>query len=157
SNTPRTQPGMTIGTPDYISPEQARGRDVEPSADVYSLGIMAFEMVTGQLPFFADNAADMLAAHLIMMPERPRTFRPALPAAFDTLILSMLAKDPDARPTLAQVRRALAAIAALPPPRAVSVTGVMGESRPAAPLGSWLRRRATTGLGAFAALALGAA
>src|SRR5215470_9336913 len=69
--TPHTRPGTTIGTPDYISPEQARGRDVDPRADVYSLGVVAFEMVTGQLPFRADNPADMMAMHLGAEPERP--------------------------------------------------------------------------------------
>src|SRR5262249_59609832 len=84
--TSHTRPGTTIGTPDYISPEQARNPDVGPSADVYSLGVVAFEMLTGQLPFAANNSADMLAAHLCLEPQRPSAFRPTLPRAVDTLV-----------------------------------------------------------------------
>src|SRR5262249_22525193 len=62
-------------------------------------------------PFAADNSADMLAAHLCKPPDRPSTFRPALPAALDGLVLRMLEKDPADRPTLALVRFALLALA----------------------------------------------
>jgi len=112
---PYTRPGMTIGTPDYISPEQARGRDVDPRADVYSLGVVAFEMLTGRLPFVADNGADMMAMHLAAEPEPPSRLRQTLPPAVDSLILRMLAKEPAARPALADIRVELLAIKQQPP------------------------------------------
>ena len=115
NNTPHTRPGMTIGTPDYISPEQARGREVGPHADVYSLGVVAFEMLTGRLPFTADNPADMMAMHLGAEPERPTAVRPTLPAGVDKLILRMLAKEAADRPTLAEIRHDLLALRDAPP------------------------------------------
>jgi eukaryotic-like serine/threonine-protein kinase len=105
--TPHTQPGLTMGTPDYISPEQARGRNVDARADVYSLGVLAFEMATGQLPFVADNPADMMAMHLGAEPRRPSAVNPALPAAFDALVARMLDKDAEKRPSIPEVRAAL--------------------------------------------------
>src|SRR5215467_13189355 len=121
-HTPHTRPGVTIGTPDYISPEQARGREVEPSADVYSLGVVGFEMLTGQLPFLADNAADMMVMHLGAEPRCPSAVRPELPVAIDSLIVRMLAKEPAERPTLAEVRAELLAIKSDPNSVPASIT-----------------------------------
>jgi tRNA A-37 threonylcarbamoyl transferase component Bud32 len=107
NSTPNTQPGLTMGTPDYISPEQARGRNVDARADVYSLGVLAFEMTTGQLPFVADNPADMMAMHLGAAPRKPGAVNPALPPGFDALIARMLDKDAERRPSIPEVRAAL--------------------------------------------------
>src|SRR5262249_24199340 len=108
--------------PDYISPEQARGREVEPSADVYSLGVVGFEMLTGQLPFLADNAADMMVMHLGAEPRCPSAVRTELPVAIDSLIVRMLAKEPAERPTLAEVRAELLAIKSDPNSVPASIT-----------------------------------
>jgi eukaryotic-like serine/threonine-protein kinase len=104
-----TQPGTTIGTPAYIAPEQARGRPLDGSADVYALGVIAFEMLTGRLPFESDNAADLIAQHLGAAPPVPSKLAP-LPAVADTLLLGMLDKVPANRPSLARVRALLAVL-----------------------------------------------
>jgi serine/threonine protein kinase len=73
---------------------------------VYSLGVLAFEMVTGQLPFVADNAADMMAMHLNAQPRVPSQVNLSLPTTFDALIARMLDKDAAKRPTIPEVRAA---------------------------------------------------
>jgi serine/threonine protein kinase len=126
-------PGQTgndcvLGTPEYIAPEQARGRDIDTRADLYSLGVMAYEMVMGRLPFLSDNAADAIQMHLSVPPPRPSILWPAIPTALEEMLLGLLAKDADERPSLAMVRAVLAAlkptatpaldrVAAAPPPR----------------------------------------
>jgi hypothetical protein len=108
--TPRaTRPGTTMGTPEYLSPEQARGRDVDHRTDVYALGVMCYELLTGKLPFEAGSTAELVAMHLLDAPRPPRALVPDLPVALEDVILRMLSKDPAARPTLAQVRAAVLA------------------------------------------------
>jgi serine/threonine-protein kinase len=89
------------GTPAYISPEVASQQALPPryahSVDVYALGIMAYELFTGRLPFEAGNAADLLHKHVYEKPTAPSLLRPELPGAFDRAILNALAKDPRQR------------------------------------------------------------
>jgi tRNA A-37 threonylcarbamoyl transferase component Bud32 len=103
-----TQTGMIMGTPGYISPEQARGKSVDHRTDIYALGCMAFQMVTGRLPFPAESAMDMIALHLTQAPPRPSEQRPELSPALDQLIYKMMAKNVDDRPTLEHVRGVIA-------------------------------------------------
>jgi hypothetical protein len=103
----RTRTGSMMGTPMYVSPEQARGRRIDARTDIYSLGAMAFEMVLGRPPFLADNAMDIIAGHLNAAPPSPAALWPAIPPALDRLLLEMLDKDPEQRPTLARVRETL--------------------------------------------------
>jgi len=150
----RTRTGSMMGTPQYVAPEQARGYDVGPAADVYSLGVMAFEMVTGRPPFVADNAMDMIAKHLNDPPPSPAAIAPGVPPALTALILAMLAKDPADRPTLAAVRPALgeigtAAAGMLPAEAQVAAT------IPEAELPRTLRARRRTRGALIAALAAG--
>ena len=105
-----TQPGQAIGTPTYMAPEQARGDTVDARADVYSLGALAFELLTGQPPFPGSNSVEVMARHVTTEPPRPSDIAPALPPIADTLLLAMLEKDPASRPTLAHVRGVLARI-----------------------------------------------
>jgi tRNA A-37 threonylcarbamoyl transferase component Bud32 len=104
---PRTRSGTAMGTPGYMSPEQARGRNVDGKTDVYALGCMTFEMVLGRLPFEGESAIDILAKHLAEPPPVPSALWREVPARFERLILSMLEKDPAARPAMGEVLRTL--------------------------------------------------
>jgi serine/threonine-protein kinase len=95
-----TLPGVVFGSPDYLSPEQAAGRRVDHRSDVYSMGIILYEMATGRLPFSADNYEDILRMHLTQEPPLPRSFVPdpkALPPGLEAIILKALCKDPAER------------------------------------------------------------
>ena len=113
---PMTQTGVVIGTPEYMAPEQARGQhDIGPSADVFSLGCVLFECLTGQPPFRGEHIAAVLAKILFDEVPRLRELRPELPERLEALIEHMLAKDPRRRPRDAGVLlNALAALGTLP-------------------------------------------
>jgi len=105
----RTQSGVAIGTPMYMSPEQMRGPDVDHRTDIYALGAVAYELVLGQPPFpHARTAPELYAAHLHESPPLPRSIWPEIPPQLDLCLFAMLAKDPNHRPTLEQVRAVLA-------------------------------------------------
>jgi eukaryotic-like serine/threonine-protein kinase len=103
----RTRTGNLLGTPAYMSPEQARGHMVDHRTDIYALGCVAYELFTGRLPFPADNAADMIAKHLLEPPPSAMHGNPQVSPELDALVTAMLAKDPNSRPTLAQIREQL--------------------------------------------------
>ncbi|MCC6747296.1 MAG: protein kinase [Deltaproteobacteria bacterium] len=94
-----TKVGSIFGTPQYMSPEQAAGQDADHRGDVYSLGCIIYEMVTGEVPFTADTFMGTLTKHLFEAPLRPRELRPDLniPEPVERLILTALAKDPGDR------------------------------------------------------------
>jgi len=93
-----TGAGMILGTPAYMSPEQCEGHKVTPSADIYSLGVMAFELLSGERPWNVRGATALRAAHVRSEPPRASEVQRALPGAVDAPLLSMLAKNPAARP-----------------------------------------------------------
>ncbi len=102
-----TRTGTTLGTPMYMSPEQALGRPVGPSSDVYSFGVVAFELLTGRLPFEGESAFATMMLHVQGSPPAPSTIDAAL-ARFDAAILQLLAKEPpDRPPTIAEAMAAL--------------------------------------------------
>lgn len=99
---PRTSEADTVsGTPAYMAPEMVRGGLVPPAmqqrADVYSLGVMAFELLTGRLPFETDNAAEMMSRHAREQPPLATELRGDLPSAFDAVLMRALEKDPAGR------------------------------------------------------------
>ncbi len=96
-----TATGTIVGTPTYLSPEQAKGNEVDYRADIYALGGIAFELLTGRPPFEADNVMEMVAKHLLEAPVAPSTLAANVPTELDELIVATLAKDPAARPDLA--------------------------------------------------------
>ncbi|NJL93320.1 MAG: serine/threonine protein kinase [Anaerolineae bacterium] len=92
-----TQSGASIGTPRYFSPEQATGAAVDHRTDIYSLGVVFYEIATGQLPFQGDNLVNLALQHMTAPVRDPRELRPDLPPLVTTLVFRMLAKDPEAR------------------------------------------------------------
>jgi tRNA A-37 threonylcarbamoyl transferase component Bud32 len=116
-----TRTGVVMGTPQYISPEQARGEHVDFAADIYSLGVVAYEMCTGDKLFKASSAVEVMAKHVAEPAPSASIRAPHLPPVLDQLIATMLAKDPTVRPTstalrgqLAEIRAQLDAAAAVP-------------------------------------------
>jgi tetratricopeptide (TPR) repeat protein len=108
-----TQSGMMVGTVSYMPPEQAMGGKVTAQADLYSLGAMLYEMVTGRPPFVGDDSVAIIGQHLNTPPVSPAWHRADLPPALETLIMQLLEKDPQKRPgSAADVYQALRAIEA---------------------------------------------
>jgi serine/threonine protein kinase len=97
-----TGAGAPVGTPDYMSPEQVMGLEVDGRADQYSLGIILHQMVTGTTPFQGETPMQIAAQQLHMQPASPRVYRPDLPSAAEQVILKVLAKQPADRYTHAQ-------------------------------------------------------
>ncbi len=85
------------GSPQYFSPEQGSGLAPSPASDVYSLGVMMYEMLTGQLPFNAPTPDELARLHREAMPRAPRELNPAIPPALEQIVLKVLAKEPSGR------------------------------------------------------------
>jgi len=92
-----TQTGAMVGTPTYMAPEQCAGQEAGPAADIYALGVIAFEMITGRVPFNAPTPLGVIAAHQVTPPPSPRKLNPSLPESVVQPILTCLAKDPRQR------------------------------------------------------------
>jgi Protein kinase domain len=92
-----TMAGQTVGTPPYMAPEQALASAVGPPADLYALGCVLHEMLTGQLPFMPSDGVSVLWHHVHTPPPPVRAIRPDVPAQIETLILKLLSKSPDER------------------------------------------------------------
>jgi eukaryotic-like serine/threonine-protein kinase len=92
-----TATGIILGTPEFMSPEQIRGKPLDARSDIYALGIVAFEMLTGKLPFQGRNAQEMMIARLRGTPLALRSVRPDLPAALEKALAKSLETNPDAR------------------------------------------------------------
>ena len=107
-----TQAGHILGTPAYLSPEQAAGRDVDARSDIYSVGAVGYFLMAGRPPFLRATAAQMYHAHSFEPPPRLTKYCPGAPADLESVLLRCLAKQPEARyPDVHALESALAACA----------------------------------------------
>jgi hypothetical protein len=110
SSVNRTRSGIIVGTPAYMAPEQARGKTVDARTDIYALGVLAYKMLTGAMPFKADNAMDLIVLHMNAPVPSPSKLARDTPPELAKLVVRMMAKAPEQRPTLAEVRKVFAAL-----------------------------------------------
>jgi len=92
-----TEAGSIVGTAQYLSPEQARGAPVDPRSDLYSLGIVLYEMLTGKVPFTGDTPVEIAMKHLSQVAVPPSKLRPQVPHDLDAVVMRAIAKDPERR------------------------------------------------------------
>jgi predicted ATPase len=111
---PATELGTLLGTTRYMSPEQTRGERVDSATDVFSLGLVLYELATGCHPFAADTTFNLLHNIVAQVPLAPSRADPTLPTGVDALLLPMLDKDPRRRPTAAEAAEAMAALVRVP-------------------------------------------
>jgi beta-lactam-binding protein with PASTA domain/predicted Ser/Thr protein kinase len=96
-NSDITATGSVMGTAQYISPEQAQGKETTPRSDIYSIGVMLYEALTGRVPFEGESAVAVALKQVSEAPRRPSAVNPNVPPALDAVVMRALAKDPDAR------------------------------------------------------------
>jgi serine/threonine-protein kinase len=125
---------QTVGTPDYMAPEQVRGKRGDARTDIYSLGVMLYEMLTGEVPFPGDNVYAAMRAKTNDDPTPPRRLRPEISPALEETILHALERDPRDRPQSAlEFREALAH------PESVVITNRAARQRPKPRMPRWVR------------------
>jgi hypothetical protein len=150
-----THSGALLGTPLYMSPEQALGREADPRSDLYSLGIVLYEMLTGRVPFEATTLYELLRLHVHEYPASPRELRPELPESVERLLRIALNKDAAQRHAsaaimagaLSQVMLALPSDGAAPLCGASSSSGEMTKGLLPSPVGRWVPSPVVAGAG----------
>jgi hypothetical protein len=154
-----TGTGQILGTPMYMAPEQTRSssRAIDGRADLYSLGVMAYEMTTGHVPFPGNDLFELLASQVNQEPIAPRVLRPELPETVEAVILKALAKDPedrfrDAEAMLAAWERAWGVLPRSPEAPSISGATSMPSAPPPPPRTD--RRKVALAVGLFALAAL---
>ncbi|WP_223741703.1 serine/threonine-protein kinase [Corallococcus sp. AS-1-12] len=149
--------GSTVGTPDFMAPEQVRGGEVGPAADLYALGVMAFHMLTGTRPFQGDNVQVMFA-HVEQIPPRVSSRVEGIPPELDELVARLMEKEPAKRPeTATAVRMKLRALARPPvsaEPDAPPPSSVESRAVPAATVPPGRRNGVSLAVTAVAGVAL---
>jgi eukaryotic-like serine/threonine-protein kinase len=103
----RTDVSRIAGTPDYLSPEHSRGLPAGPPSDLYSLGVMAFQLLTGRLPFNGRTPLEVMEKHVYDDPPHPVLFEPSIPDALNQLVLQLMRKEPAQRPQMLEVKALL--------------------------------------------------
>ncbi|MFI5757503.1 protein kinase [Streptomyces sp. NPDC051569] len=137
-----THTGSPIGSPAYMAPEQAMGGAVGPYTDLYAVGVLLHELLSGEVPFAGSTALGVLHRHLYEPPRPIRGLRPEVPEALEALVLRLLAKDPQHRPAGAQ--EVYEQLAPLLPPRGGHGAGPLDPTRPfSRPYAPWPDRAAT--------------
>jgi eukaryotic-like serine/threonine-protein kinase len=107
-----TEVGSIIGTAQYLSPEQAKGAPVDQTSDLYSVGIVLYELLTGKVPFTGDMPVEIAMKHISAVPEPPSTLRPDIPEDLDLVVLRALGKTPEERyPSAEEMDKDLARVA----------------------------------------------
>lgn len=130
-NTQMTQTGSVLGTAHYVSPEQAQGRSLTATSDLYSLGVVLYELTTGRVPFDADTPVAVALKHVNDDPVPPRELNPAIPSGLEAVILRAMRKNPaDRYASAEEMRRDLTRVASgrtveTPPPSRADETSVM--------------------------------
>jgi serine/threonine protein kinase len=134
-----TGTGQIIGSAQYLAPERAQGGQAGKPADVYALGCVLYQLVTGRPPFTGEHPTAILYQHVDADPAPPSLERPELAGAFEQVLLQMLAKDPDDRPTAAEIEAGalsastpVAATAPIPVPLSGPVPGTVALTEPLA-------------------------
>jgi len=125
-----TRPGMSIGTPAYLSPEQASGEEIDHRSDIYGLGLVLYELLTGCLPFEAKSPIDMMLRRLQEPPTPPRQLNPRISPRLEAIILRALARDPAARhPTMETLINELSQVTRVPAPTSPAAAGDSSTTR----------------------------
>ena len=107
-----TEVGSIIGTAQYLSPEQAKGAPVDQTSDLYSVGIVLYELLTGKVPFTGDSPVEIAMKHISAIPEPPSSLRPDIPEDLDLIVLRALGKTPEERyPSAEEMDKDLARVA----------------------------------------------